>query len=136
MKGLIPYIKFDGHCEEVLNYYQTVFGGEIATLMPFKGAPMSLPAAWDKKVMHSEFRFGECVFMACDAMPGDAPTEEGPISMSLGTTNVNQTEKWFTALAKEGVVTMPLQDTFWGAKFGIVKDKYGINWMFNCEQPK
>lgn len=136
MEGLQPYITFLGNCEEALKYYQENLDGKIHTLMHFEEAPMEVSEEVKKKVMHSEFKFDNYAFMAADTTPERSTSVGNNISLGLGTTNLEKTEKWFNNLAKEGTVTMPLQKTFWGATFGIVTDKYGINWMFNCEEKK
>ena len=86
--------------------------------------------------MYTEFKFGDCAFMASDNTPESSVTVGNNISMSIGTNDLDKTEKWFNSLAEEGKVTMPLQDTFWGARFGTLTDKFGIHWMFNCELNK
>lgn len=136
MLGLKPFITFSGNCEEALNYYKERLQGEILSLMRFEGAPMEIPEELKQKVMYSEFKFGDCAFMASDQMRPEELKAGNNISLSIGTTDLALTEKWFNSLARDGIVKMPLQDTFWGARFGIVTDKYGINWMFNCELAK
>jgi PhnB protein len=136
MLGLKPFLTFSGNCEEAVNYYRDKLDGEILSMMHFGEGPMDVPEAYKKKVMYSEFKFGDCKFMASDNSPGGKLTMGNNISMSVGTTDLKKIEKWFNNLAKDGKVTMPLQDTFWGARFGMLTDKFGIQWMFNCELKK
>ncbi len=136
MLGLKPYVMFNGNCEEAMNYYKDKLKGEILSLMRFEDSPMDTPKEFKKKVMHSQFKFEECEFMASDAMPQGNVTVGNNISLSVGVNDVKKIEMWFNSLAADGKVTMPLQDTFWGAKFGMLTDKFGINWMFNCELNK
>jgi len=133
MLGLKPFITFNGNCEEALHYYKNTLDGAIPSLMYFEEGPIDVPEEYKKKVMYAEFNFGDSSFMASDRNPESPYTEGNNISLSFGTTDLETTEKWFAGLAKEGSVLMNLQDTFWGARFGMVADKYGINWMFNCE---
>ena len=83
--------------------------------------------------MHANFKSPSLSFMASDGRPGKKYASEGPISLSLGMTDPALAQKIFDALAKGGNVEMPLQDMFWGAKFAMLTDKFGIDWMINCE---
>lgn len=69
--------------------------------------------------------------MASDATPGKS-YGEGPISLSLGTNDAAEAQRIFDGLAQGGTVEMPMQDMFWGAKFGMLTDKFGIDWMVSC----
>ena len=135
---LEPYLFFaDGKCEEALNFYKGVFKGEIGELSRWKempkdaGGPPVTPGT-ENRVMHASFRAPGVSFMASDASPGKT-YGEGPMSLSLGTTDVAEAERVFKNLADGGSVEMPLADMFWGAKFGMLTDKYGIDWMINCQ---
>lgn len=133
---LEPYLFFKGNCEEALNFYKGVFGGEIVGLsrwsdMPKDAAGPEVTPDTADRVMHASFQSPGVSFMASDATPGKT-YGEGPISMSLGTNDVAEAERVFNALAEGGLVEMPLADMFWGAKFGMLTDKFGIDWMVNC----
>jgi PhnB protein len=133
---LEPYLFFSGNCEEALNFYKDVFGGQIEGLSRWSempkdaGGPPVTPETANK-VMHASFKSPGVSFMASDASPGKT-YGEGSISLSLGTNDVAEAERVFNALAAGGNVEMPMADTFWGAKFGMLSDKYGIDWMINC----
>ena len=135
---LEPYLFFTGgKCEEALNFYKGVFNGEIEGLSRWKempkdaGGPPVTPDT-ENRVMHASFRAPGVSFMASDASP-DKTYGEGPMSLSLGTGDVAEAERVFKRLAEGGSVEMPLADMFWGAKFGMLTDKYGIDWMINCQ---
>jgi PhnB protein len=132
---LEPYLSFNGNCEEALNFYKGVFGGEITSLNRFEGSPMESEVADKSKIMHSNFVAPGVKFMASDGMQ-DAATEGSRITLSLGTRDVAEAERVFNGLSAGGKIDMPLQDTFWGATFGMLTDKYGIDWMVNCELPQ
>lgn len=136
MEGLHPFISFNGNCEEALRYYKEKLHGNIISLMHFEESPMDVPPEFKKKVMFAEFRFGNHAILASDTQPGKPVHSGNNISLSVGTTNLEQTESWFQALSHDGKVHMPMQKTFWGAHFGMLTDKYGIQWMFNCETSK
>ena len=93
-----------------------------------------MPIADEHKtmVMHSTFVSPALKFMASDGRPGSRPAETGNITMSLATKDIAEGERVFAALAAGGTVEMPLADAFWGARFGLLTDRYGIAWMLNC----
>jgi len=129
-----PYLFFSGNCEEALSFYKGIFGGEISGVMRWKDAPseQGTPPTDGNKIMHSTFQSPSIKFMAAD---GRSTTQygEGRISLSLGTTDVAEAKRVFESLGKGGKVEMPMEKTFWGAMFGMLTDKYGIDWMVNCQ---
>ncbi len=138
--NLVPYLFFTGNCEEALNFYKGIFGGEVAGLMRWKdmpkdaGGPEVTPEN-EQKVMHARFQSDSVSLMAADASPGKT-YGEGPISLCLGMTDPAEAQRVFDGLAAGGNVEMPLADMFWGAMFGMLTDKYGIDWMIECETKK
>lgn len=135
MLELEPYLGFNGDCEEALNFYARVFGGEVTQISRFGDAPpgqMELPPDWSDKVMHANLKAPMLKFMGSDRPPShQAAGGPSRITMSLGGDDVDEATRVFNALAEGGTVTMPLQKTFWGANFGMLTDKYGIDWMVN-----
>jgi PhnB protein len=133
---LQPYLFFRGNCEEALDFYKRIFGGEVTQLSRFKDAPPDpehpRSPADDQRIMHATFTSPDFSFMASDAQPGKE-YGEGPISLSIGLSDVKVAQRLFDGLAQGGNVEMPLSDMFWGAKFGMLTDKFGIDWMVNCQ---
>ena len=138
MKTLGIYLTFSGNCEEALNFYKQALGGEILSMQRFESVPSEKLADSDKKkIMHSEFKSENIYFMASDSIHPEYPVINGSnITLSLNFTDEKEQETIFNNLAAGGKVTMPLADAFWGAKFGMLVDKYGFNWMVNCEKSK
>lgn len=132
---LTPYIIFNGNCEEALNFYAKALEGEIKDLMRFEGTPAESMSADKQKVMHAHFQGKGIFFMASDSGQGGA-NQAGMVHLSLNFDDASEQGKIFNALSEGGKVTMPLEDTFWGATFGMLTDKFGINWMFNCDKKK
>ena len=129
---LEPYLHFGGDCEEALNFYKGVFGGEF-TLNRFEGTPLAaeFPPSYGNKIMHANFSSPSLKFMAADGRPGSPHAGGGRISLALGG-SVDEGQRAFDALANGGTVVVPYQKMFWGATFGQLTDKFGIEWMVNC----
>ncbi len=144
MAKINPYLNFNGNTEEAFNFYKSVFGGEFAMVMRFGEMPGCDEMPEDKqisegdksKIMHIALPIGkDNVLMATDAIDsmGQKLTEGNNFSISISTDSKEEAENLFNALAEGGTVTMPLADTFWGAYFGMLKDKFGIQWMVDHE---
>ncbi|MFI5136087.1 MAG: VOC family protein [Chitinophagales bacterium] len=136
MKNLVVYLTFAGNCEEALNFYKNALGGEIIMKQTFGESPVPSEENWKNKIMHSQFKAEGIFFMASDNMDGKPVATGANISLSIDVSDENEQTKIFSALAEGGMVTMPLEDTFWGARFGMLRDKFGIVWMLNHDKPK
>ena len=128
-----PIINFYGRCEEALNFYKQCLGGEIPFLSRFKETGMDVPEEHKKKIVHSEFRADGVFFMASDGMPGGEKATTEMIALSINFENTDEQERLFNAMSAGGKVSMALQDTFWGARYGSFTDKFGVRWEFNCQ---
>ena len=119
---LNPYLFFNGNCEEALNFYKECLGGEFESINRFKDGPeemggMKVPENFKEKVMHMTWRFDGNVVMASDGF--EKVTDGGSVTLSVTVDNVDGMDTVFNKLSEGGQVTMPLQDTFWGARFGM-----------------
>jgi len=135
-----PYVFFDGRCEEAVEYYRQTLGAEVTMLMRYKDNP-DLSASSEQctagsispeKVMHMQLRLGGSTILASDGMCGGNPKFEG-FSLSYTVGSVPEAEKYFSALATEGQVQMPLAKTFFSPMFGMVIDKFGVCWIIYAE---
>jgi len=135
MKGFNPYLNFNGNCREAMEFYKSCLNGEIESMMTF-GETGEKDPAQANKIMHSVLRAGKILFMASDCPPGVTVQNGNSITLNIDFEDTALQEKTFNKLAAGGKVTMPLNDTFWGARFGMLTDKFGINWMTNCELKK
>ena len=135
MKEITTYLNFDGNCRQAMTFYQRCLGGELH-IMPFSEAPGDFAKEAKDRIMHATLRAGSGTLMASDTMPGMPFQQGNNFAICIAPESIQETERLFTALAEGGKVTMPLQDTFWGARFGMLTDKFGINWMLNFEKPK
>lgn len=138
MKGLNPYLNFDGNAAEALRFYQSCLEGSKLMMQTFGEAPMETPAELNDRLMHGQLTYDDMCLMASDIMPdmpGHSFVVGTNINLSLNLEDQGLQEKIFNKLAEGGTVTMPLQDTFWNARFGMLVDKFGISWLLNCEKP-
>lgn len=133
---LSPYLTFPGTCEAAINFYRDALQGQIVSMSYFDSTQMPVPEEYKKKVLHTVLRFGQSMLMASDALPDKALDLGNNVTLSLEFTDAAEQQAKFEALAAGGQITMPLQDTFWGARFGMLTDKFGIQWMMNCELKK
>ena len=126
-----PYLFFEGRCEEAIEFYRGALGAEVTALMRFKDNPdpqnACAPVDSDK-VMHASFRVGETTVMASDGMAGGNPTFQG-FSLSVSAPDETAAERMFNVLADGGQVQMPLSQTFFSPRFGMVADRFGVSWM-------
>lgn len=143
MAQINPYLNFNGNTEEVFNFYKSVFGGEFAMLMRFEEMPgcdeTPIADADKNKIMHIALPIGKNnVIMGTDALEsmGQNVSFGNNISISIAAESKEEAEQLFIGLSEDGNITMPLQDTFWGAYFGIADDKFGVKWMVNYDYPK
>ncbi len=132
---LNPYLFFDGRCEEAFKFYEKLLGGQIKAMMTYEGSPAAehVPPEWRKKIMHATLEVGGEAFMGADASPQHYKQPQG-LSVSVSIDKVADAERIFHALAENGEVMMPLEKTFWAARFGMVRDRFGVPWMINCEK--
>lgn len=132
-----PYLIFDGRCEEAFEFYRGALGAEVTALMRFKDSPdpgMVTPGNADK-VLHASFRIGETEVMASDGHCQGQAGFDG-FSLSLTAQNEADADRLFASLADGGQVRMPLAQTFWSPRFGMVADRFGVSWMINtCARP-
>jgi PhnB protein len=133
-----PYLNFNGTTEEAFTFYKSVFGGEFLTIQRFKDTPEKdkLSPEDQEKIMHIALPIGnDTILMATDALEsmGHKLNAGNNFYMSISAESESEADKLFNGLAAGGTVTMPLMKTFWGAYFGILIDKFGIQWMMNYD---
>jgi PhnB protein len=133
---LIPYIHYEGTAEEALKFYVSVLGGEIITLQRYGDAPVRSDDDYKQKIMHARFVFDGNLLMISDVFKGDKVSTNGNIHLSVDVPEEEKITGVFNKMAEGGTVVMPLEKQFWGAMFGMVKDKFGVTWMFNHELKK
>ena len=132
---IYPYLSFNGQCEAAFKFYEECLGAQLGPIFRYAGSPMAdqVPADWQDKVMHASLTVGEQVLMGGDVAPDRYEKPKG-ISLSLQMKSTTKAERIFQLLAKDGTVVMPLEKTFWAARFGMLVDRFGIPWLINCEE--
>jgi len=136
MPAVNTYLNFNGNTEEAFNFYKSVFGGEFAVIQRFKETPHAgeIPADEQDKIMHVALPIGNNMLMGTDVLNSMPKVTNGTAySIAISPDSEEQAKQLFDGLAKGGQVTMPLEKMFWGALFGMVTDKFGIQWMINYD---
>jgi PhnB protein len=131
-----PYLTFGGNCQEAFKYYERVLGGKIIAMVTHADMPAEAQAQaapeWKNLIMHARLVVGNNVLMGSDAPPDPFEKPQG-ISVAIQVDDPKEADRIFAALADNGTVRMPIQQTFWAIRFGMLTDKFGIPWMVNCE---
>jgi len=129
-----PYLSFKGDCEAAFKFYEQCLGGQPGAIFRYAGTPLAdqVPADWSNKVMHGSLTLGDQVLMGADVAPDKYEAPKGfPLSLQIKSTA--DAERIFYELARNGRIILPLEKTFWVARFGMLVDRFGIPWMINCE---
>ncbi len=129
--ALNPYLSFKDNAREAMEFYQTVFGGKL-TVSTFKDFHAAQDPADNDKIMHAMLEADNGItFMGSDTPSGMTFTPGARISMALSGDNLDELKGYFEKLAAGGTVVMPLNQAPWGAYFGMLTDKFGVDWMVN-----
>lgn len=136
--GLNPYLNFDGTADKAIALYEHALGAKTEMIMRFGDAQgMDVAPEHRNRVMHATLSIAGHKIMVSDGPPGQPVTSSTAVHVALHfDSDLDEVGRKFDALAQGGEVTMPLTDTFWGARFGTLTDAFGIRWMFNAELPK
>lgn len=128
------YLTFNGNCAEAFKFYETCLGGKIEALMTHADVPQDaqMSPEWRDLIMHARLNVEGGILMGSDSPASHFRPAQG-ITVSLQIPSVAQAERVFAELSKGGTVTMPIQQTFWATRFGMVTDRFGTPWMVNCE---
>jgi PhnB protein len=141
MKAVNPYLNFPGNTLEAFNFYKSVFGGEFTNVVRFGDTPESgrVSEKVKDKIMHIALPIGNGnILMATDAIEemGHKIYEGNNYHISLGAESKEEADRLYKGLSEGGKASMPMADTFWGDYFGMLKDKFGVQWMIGYTKPK
>ena len=131
---IAPYLSFKGECEAAFMFYAQCLGGQLGAIFRYGGSPLehTVTADWSDKVMHGSLTLGDLVLMGGDVAPERYEEPKG-FSLSIQIASTADAERIFHELSRDGRMVMPLEQTFWAARFGMVVDRFGIPWLINCE---
>lgn len=133
---LNTYLHFNnGKCEEALNFYVKALGAKPVMMLRYSEAPPSNESVkeMDQKIMHGRITLGDGVIMASDA-PSDCVSNLAGFSINIGVETPEEAERLFKALSEKAEIRMPMAETFWALRFGMLEDQFGVPWMVNCEK--
>jgi len=132
---LNPYLQFDGDCAAAFQFYAQCLGGKIIMMMKAGESPMAAQVPPDRRnaIIHARMAVGDKLLMGCDAMAGCYAVPAG-FHVTLSFDDAAEAERVFAALSDGGTVNMPIQETFWAVRFGMLVDRFGTPWMVNCEK--
>jgi PhnB protein len=131
-----PYLNFNGTCDAAFNFYAQALGGKVVYKMTYGESPMAkdMPPELQSQLIHVRLVVGANVLMGSDCPPGRYEEAKG-ITISISVDTVEEAERVFAALSEKATIFMPIQETFWALRFGMLTDQFGIPWMINCEKP-
>ena len=130
---LNTYLTFSGQCEAAFKFYERYLGGKIESMFPHAGTPAEehVPPEWRHKIMHASLAVGDSLLMGSDAPP-DRLKGLKRFAVNVAVEDSAEAERIFQALSEGATIGMPMQQTFWAARFGMLTDQFGIPWMVNC----
>jgi PhnB protein len=131
-----PYLNFNGNCKEAFELYAKVLGGKIEMMQTHGESPMAdkVPPDWKDAIVHARLKIGDDVLMASDAPPQDYYKPQG-LFVTLTVDKPAEADRIFNALSENGTIIMPIQETFWAARFAMFSDRFGTPWMVSCDKP-
>ena len=131
-----PYLFFNGTCEEAFKFYEKSLGGKIVAMLTHAETPAAkdTPPEWQQKIIHARLLIGDQLLMGSDAPPGRYQKPQG-FSVTVTVDTADEADRLYHALEPGGEVCMPIGETFWARRFGMINDRFGIAWMINCEKP-
>jgi PhnB protein len=134
MSQLSPYLLFNGNCHEAMKFYESCFGGELFEMTYEKAQGKDTPAALKDKIIHAALKKGDFLLMASDAHT-ESPVDVGNnVQVYVNCKSLDEVETLFKSISRKGEINLPMEDTFWNSRFGMVKDQFGINWMLSFDK--
>jgi PhnB protein len=129
-------LSFDGQCEAAFKFYERCLNGKITFMLTWGNSPMAkdAPPEWGSKIAHATLVVGNTRLQGADSAPGSYESPRGFCIMLQP--SERDAERLFSELADGGTVRVPLQQTFWSLRFGVLTDRFGIPWAINCEKPE
>jgi len=129
-----PHLSFNGQCEAAFRFYETCLGGRITLLMTYDAAPPveRMPSDWGAKIIHATLELDQQHILTGADVPSESYERPQGFSILLHLTSVADAERIYRTLIENGTVQLPLQETFWAQRYGMLVDRFGIPWSINC----
>ncbi len=128
-------LKFDGQCEAAFRFYANCLDGRIEFMLRWRDSPLAAkaPGDWGDKMLHASLALNDGTIVGADALPGTYEVPRG-FGILISLADPAEADRAFAALAVKGLVHMPLQETFWAHRYGMLTDQFGTPWEINCER--
>jgi PhnB protein len=133
---IITYIHFPGEAEAAINFYKEVLGAELIMISKMGDGPMEVPPHLKDKIMHARLKIGDSILYLSDTFDESKIVKGTNAALSVHVDTPAEVDSLFAELSEGGQATMPPSDVFWGSRFSMLTDKFGIHWMVNCELKK
>jgi PhnB protein len=135
MTQINAYINFDGNCREAMTFYKDCLGGEL-NMQTVEGSPIEAqcPPEMKQQILHASLTKDDLVIMGSDMQEPGGFTKGNNIALSLSCSSEEEIKTFFSKLSEGGKISHNLMQSFWGATFGVLTDKYGIRWMLNYDK--
>jgi PhnB protein len=132
---LTTYLSFTGNCEEALKFYIKALGAKPVMMLRYSETPAAKesPKEMQQKIIHGRIAIGDNLIMASDG-PANQVSPPGGFSINIGVDTIEEAERLFKGLSEKAEICMPMEETFWAQRFGMLKDQFGVPWMVNCEK--
>jgi PhnB protein len=137
MASIHSYLTFGGNCREAMMFYKSILGGEL-NFQTVGQSPMSgkMSKKLREYILHSMLKNGSLVLMGSDMVPDDGLKAGNAVSLVLDCSSEKQIREYYSKLSEGGIINHPLEETFWGAIFGSLTDKFGNHWLLNLASQK
>lgn len=136
VQKITPYFFFDGQADAAIELYGKALGARPEGVLRWGENPAMCPAGKEKHVMHAALHIGSALLMLSDS-PEETPSpEQRRVAVAIEVDDPGEMQRQFDALSEGGKVMEKIHDAFWGDKFGVVRDRFGVTWMFTCPQKK
>ena len=130
---LNSHLQFNGQCAEAFTFYAECLSGKIGMMLTYADTPMAadVPPGFRCKIVHATLSIGDQILQGADTTP-DRYQRPAGMSLSLDVKDPVEADRIFRALSEKATIQMPIQETFWAQRFGMLTDQFGVPWMINC----
>ena len=130
---ITPYLFFNGQGDSVISFYEKALGARSESVLRWGDNPEMCPAGKEKQIMHASLQIGPALLFLSDSARANTETsDEQNSSLAIEVSDAKDMDRMFAALTEGGTVIEPIHDAFWGEKFGVLRDRFGVTWMFTC----